>query len=421
MIEEVEELEERISKPSFGVSAPTPVTDIKAEESPRIPIGVGEIDRVLGGGIVKGSCVLLGGDPGIGKSTLVLQISEVLAEKGFKVLYASAEESMLQTKLRAERLGVKSPNLYILSEASCDVINFHLENFKPTLITVDSIQMIYNPNIPSSAGSIVQVRECAMELIQACKRLETSLFIIGHVTKEGAIAGPRMLEHMVDAVFYFEGDRFQNYRLLRGVKNRFGSTNEIGIFEMTGKGLLEVRNPSELFIRSDRKNLVGSVVVPTVMGSRTLLVELQALTSRTGIGIPARKVTGVDQARLGMIVAVLERRCGLHLGMQDIFVNAVGGVEISETACDLGIALVIASNFKGKAIDSDLIAIGEIGLGGEIRSVSYITQRLTESARLGFKKAIIPKDNLKNLPDFADIKIEGVNDLRSAIEIAKIS
>jgi DNA repair protein RadA/Sms len=407
-------------EPSFGLEAPLSLAEIKVREDVKITLDSPEIDRVLGGGIVKGACMLLGGDPGIGKSTLALQISNTLAQKGLKVLYISAEESILQTKLRADRLSINSANLYILSEACCELIKSHLERIKPSLLVVDSIQMIYKSDISSCPGSVVQVRESAVELIRSCKRMECALLIIGHVTKEGAIAGPRMLEHLVDGVFYFEGEKLQNFRILRAVKNRYGSTNEIGIFEMSSAGLIEVPNPSEFFVRLDRKNLIGSVVVPVIVGSRTLIVELQALTSKTGIGLPARKTTGVEHARVSMIVAVLERRCGLHLGMQDIFVNAVGGVEISEPACDLGIALAITSSFKAKPLQAGWIVLGEIGLGGEIRPVSYITNRLSEAERLGFKTALIPRDNLKNLLEPLQIKSTPISHLREAIELCNL-
>src|SRR3989304_8171748 len=335
LVEEIERQEATIARPILSNDAPSPITDVKPVDKPRLSVGIPEIDRVLGGGVVLGSVALIGGDPGIGKSTLILQIAEKVAQQGLKVLYVSAEESVMQTKLRADRLDIKSPNLFVVSETNMDVIKRHIESVDPSLVVVDSIQMIYRPELPSAPGTVSQVRECATELIYMGKRSGISVFIIGHVTKDGTIAGPRTLEHLVDAVFYFEGDRFQSFRILRGVKNRFGSTNEIGIFEMASNGLVEVANPSALFMSEDRKNLIGSVVVPSIIGSRTLLVEVQALTSKAGVGIPARRVTGVDFNRVAMILAVLERRGGLHLGMEDVFVNAVGGVQVDEPAADL--------------------------------------------------------------------------------------
>jgi DNA repair protein RadA/Sms len=378
-----------------------------------------EMDRVLGGGLVRGSTALIGGDPGIGKSTLILQVSDRLAQM-VKVLYVSAEESQTQIKLRAERLGISSPNLYILCETDIEIIQHHMDKIRPGLTVIDSIQMTYKPLIPSAPGTVTQVRECAAELAYMGKRLEISLFIIGHVTKEGAIAGPKTLEHMVDAVFYFEGDRFQNYRVLRAVKNRFGSTNELGLFEMGAKGLREVTNPSEIFLSSDRRSRPGSATVPSIVGSRTLLVEIQALTTRTGIGIPARRVSGVDFNRVAMILAVLERRGRLPLGMQDIFVNAVGGVRIEEPAADLAIAMAIASSFQARPLDPKVLLVGEVGLGGEIRGITQIQTRVQEAQRLGFSKLFLPEENIKGLAIPKGIDVEGVSHIREAMELLKI-
>lgn len=419
LVEEAIRPEEgRHLRPIISEDAPISICDVKPQEHSRIVVGIGEMDRVLGGGIVFGSVSLIGGDPGIGKSTLILQISQKIAEQGNKVLYISAEESTMQTKLRADRLGVNSPNLFIVSETNLDVIKRHIEAVQPAFAVIDSIQMIYRPDLPSAPGTVGQVRECATELVFMAKRRGISLFIIGHVTKDGSIAGPRTLEHLVDGVFYCEGDRFQVYRILRAVKNRFGSTNEIGIFEMASSGLVEVPNPSQLFLSTDRRNLVGSVVTPAIIGSRTLLVEIQALTSRTNIGIPARRVTGVELNRVAMILAVLESKCGLHMGMQDVFVNAVGGVQIEEPAADLAIAAAIASSYKGKGVDANVLAVGEVGLAGEVRAVSQGALRVNEGKRLGFEKFVVPRDNLKGIDGVADVA--GISSLKDALEAMSV-
>lgn len=417
LVEEVEvQVKDRRDRPR-AVEKPQKITEVTGTDAPRIHSGIGEVDRVLGGGIVRGSVCLIGGDPGIGKSTLTLQMANQLAAAGHPVLYVTAEESLMQVRLRAERLGAISDNLMACSETNLEAIRMHLEEVRPAVAVIDSIQMVYRSDIPSAPGSVSQVRECAAELTWAAKRLGTSLFIITHVTKDGSIAGPRTLEHMVDAVFYFEGDRFQAYRILRSVKNRFGSTQEVGIFQMESTGLVEVANPSELFMSEDRADRVGSVVVPTVVGSRTLLVEIQALTSRSGYATPSRRVSGLDFNRVAMIIAVLERRAGLPLGQHDVFVNAVGGAQVEEPAADLAVALAIVSNFRGTPVNPKLYALGEIGLASEVRGVSQAVSRVAEGRRLGFEKAIIPKDNVKGI-DVPGVEVVPVRDLREALEAA---
>lgn len=416
LVEEVERPESGARRPVLSDDRPVPITEVRPADRERFVVGLPELDRVLGGGIVVGSVSLIGGDPGIGKSTLILQMCQKVAAQGHRVLYVSSEESIMQTKLRADRLEVASPNLYIVSETNLDMIRRFFEELKPALAIVDSIQMIYKPEIPSAPGSVGQVRECAAELTYAAKRSATALFIVGHVTKDGTIAGPRTLEHLVDAVFYFEGDRFQSFRVLRGVKNRFGSTNEIGIFEMLSSGLREILNPSELFMSQDRAGRQGSVVVPSFVGSRTLLVEMQALTTRTAYGVPTRRVTGFDLNRVAILVAVLERRCGLSLGGQDVFVNAVGGVQIEEPAADLGVATAIASSFRARAVDPKVFVVGEVGLSGEVRGVTQPSARVIEGRRLGFERAVIPHDNLRGIDRPEGLDVVPVRNLREALE-----
>src|SRR5688572_5399606 len=384
LVEEVARPEENPRRPVLSEERPVPITEVQPVDRPRIVVGIGEFDRVLGGGIVVGSVALIGGDPGIGKSTLILQVCQRIAALGHPVLYISSEESIIQTKLRAERLGVNSPNLFIVSETNLSVIRRYLEEFRPKFAVVDSIQMIYRPEIPSAPGTVSQVRECSAELTFLAKRLGISLFIVGHVTKDGNIAGPRTLEHVVDAVFYFEGDRFQTFRLLRGVKNRFGSTNEIGIFEMVGSGLAEVANPSELFLARDPGSREGCVVTPSFIGSRTLLVEIQALVTPSAYETVSRRVSGVDRDRMLLVLAVLGRRCGFSTGKDDVFVNAVGGVHIDEPSADLAVATALASSLLDRPVADRTVAFGEIGLTGEIRGVTQAAARVAEAKRLGF-------------------------------------
>jgi DNA repair protein RadA/Sms len=420
MVEEVERPADVPARHVLSQDRPIPITEVAAVDRPRIAVGIAELDRVFGGGIVLGSVSLIGGDPGIGKSTLILQVCQRVAGQGRRVLYVSSEESVMQTKLRADRLGVASENLFVVSETNLDVIRRYIDEAKPALAVIDSIQMIYKSELPGAPGTVGQVRECAAELTYLAKRSGVSLFIVGHVTKDGAIAGPRTLEHLVDAVFYFEGDRFQAFRVLRGVKNRFGSTNEIGIFEMRGAGLVEVANPSELFMSQDRQGREGSVVVPTIVGTRTLLVEIQALLNRAVVGFPARRVSGVDLNRVQLILAVVERRAGLAVGGQDAFVNAVGGVEIDEPAADLGIAVAVASNFRSRPVAPRTCVFGEVGLAGEIRGVPQAGARLLEAKRLGFERAVIPADNEKSLDAPEGIDVAPVRTLREALEAAEV-
>ena len=372
------------------VSQPQSLLDIKADQFQRLPVANGELSRVLGGGIVPGSVVLIGGDPGIGKSTLLLQASAQLADGQNPVLYISGEESVHQIKMRADRLGLQQPSLYVVSEVSLDQIMGHIEQLDPRLVVVDSIQAISSEELESSAGSVSQVKACATALLRLAKAKGIPLFLVGHVTKAGAIAGPRVLEHIVDAVLYLEGDRFHTYRLLRGVKNRFGSTHEVGVFEMTEQGMVEVANPSEAFLAERLPNTSGSSIAVTMEGTRPLLVEIQALASTTSFGQPRRTANGVDFNRLLLLVAVLSKRVGLRLFDQDVFVNVVGGLRVSEPAADLALALAIASSFQNRPLPSDLAAVGEVGLSGEIRTVGHLTRRLSEAAKLGFSRCIVP-------------------------------
>ncbi|OGX07351.1 MAG: DNA repair protein RadA [Omnitrophica WOR_2 bacterium GWA2_47_8] len=395
-------VEETVSKPASEVSSmgvafrdePMLLTEINIDEEKRLTTGIVELDRVLGGGVVNGSVTLIGGDPGIGKSTLALQMGCLLSEKGPKVLYISGEESVKQTKMRADRLNtIKHDSLYIVNQVDLSVITNYVNNVKPQVLIIDSIQVIFHPDISSSPGSVSQVRECASLLTQLAKTKGIALFIIGHVTKEGMIAGPRVLEHIVDTVLYFEGERYSSYRILRTTKNRFGSTNEIGVFEMTSSGLLEVKNPSQIFLSERPKNSSGSVVVPILEGTRPLLVEIQGLVSRSTFGVVRQKAQGFDPNRLALLVAVLEKRIGLNLYDKDIFLNVVGGVRIVDPAADLGVAVAIASALLDKIVPFDSVFIGEVGLSAEIRSVNQMSARIQEAEKLGFKKCIIPKNN----------------------------
>lgn len=367
--------------------------EINIGATKQIRVGINEFDRLLGGGIVPGSVVLLGGEPGIGKSTLLLQVACTLAKKDVSVLYVTGEESLEQTKLRAERLGLSSNNLFLLSETNVDVIISHIEKEKPQVVVIDSIQIVYLEPLLSSPGSVAQVRECAAMLTSAVKRQGICLFLIGHVTKTGSIAGPKVVEHLVDTVLYFEGDTHNRYRILRTLKNRFGSTEEIGIFSMQENGLAEVTNPSELFLSEKDTPASGSIVVASVEGTRPILVELQALVAPTIFGMPERRTIGLDYRRLAVLLAVLEKRIGMRLQNQDVFVNVVGGIKLTEPAVDLGMVLAVVSSFREMPIPSGTIAIGEVGLGGEVRAVSHIERRLSEAERLGFKKVVLPRKN----------------------------
>lgn len=397
--------------------APVPVTDRQHEPPPRLSTGIEECDRVLGGGIVPGSLTLIGGDPGIGKSTIMLQISHGLARQGQPVLYVSGEESFSQSQLRARRLGTLSDELLLLTETELTVIRKHLQDGAYGLIVVDSIQSVYSADLQGVPGSISQVRDCASEFLRLAKSSGTPIFLIGHVTKDGSIAGPRMLEHLVDTVLYFEGEGKQTLRILRAVKNRFGSTNEIGVFEMTETGLQEVPNPSALFLNERPEGVSGSVVLPSVEGTRPLLVEVQALVCDSNLGSPRRTVTGVNPNRVNLILAVLEKRGGLHFADRDVFVNVAGGVRLDEPAADLAIALALVSSFMEAPVAPHLTAFGEIGLAGEVRGVDMARKRVAEAAKFGFTKCILPKNNAADV-DAAEETIWPVGRVSQAIEIA---
>ncbi|ABO48731.1 DNA repair protein RadA [Desulforamulus reducens MI-1] len=406
------------SKKLRGISGtgPVPVTEIIITEEERYATGLVELDRVLGGGLVPGSLVLVGGDPGIGKSTLLLQAASAIAAGTRKVLYVSGEESARQIKMRAERIGALHPNLYLMAETDMSVVERVIKETTFSAVVVDSIQTVYQPEISSAPGSVSQVRECTGMLMKLAKGSGVPIFVVGHVTKEGTLAGPRVLEHIVDTVLYFEGDRHQAYRILRTVKNRFGSTNELGIFEMRGAGLVEVSNPSELFMNQRPENVAGSSIVPSLEGTRPLLVELQALVCASGFGSPRRMTSGVDYNRVALIMAVLERRVGLRLSSYDAYVSAVGGVKLDEPAADLAIALAIASSFKEQPVQEQVVLVGEVGLTGEVRAVAGMEKRLQEAAKLGFKVCIGPKD--KQSQSMGIIEYIGVQSLQEAVEAA---
>lgn len=395
-------------------SKPISLNEVKLENLPRFKSGFEELDRVLGGGLVQGSLTLVGGDPGVGKSTLVLQLCDKINVEG-KILYVSGEESGTQIKLRAERLNVTKNNIVFLGETSVDLIEKSINEIVPNLVIIDSIQTMYSEEISSVPGSVSQVRECTAKIMQICKKQNISTIVIGHVTKEGAIAGPRVLEHMVDTVLYLEGERYLTYRILRGVKNRFGSTNEIGVFEMQEHGLVEVENPSSFLLSDTNDNLPGSVIVPALEGTRTLLIEIQALVSQTIFGMPRRTANGIDFNRLNLLMAVIEKNAGILLGNYDAYANIVGGIKINEPAIDLGIVLSVISSFKNRPISKEIVVIGEVGLTGEIRSVNMIENRIKEAQKMGFKKCIIPKTNADNLKDKFNIQIKGVKTVREAI------
>ena len=393
------------------------IKDIEADGEHRYQTGVAEFDRVLGGGIVKGSLVLLSGDPGIGKSTILLQVCQNLG-KSLKILYVSGEESAHQIKLRADRLGVDSDNLYVMAETDVEVICEHLKEEKPDLVIIDSIQTVMLTELSSSSGSLTQVRESTNYIMRNAKDLNIPVIIVGHVNKDGNIAGPKVLEHIVDAVLYIEGERNFSYRILRAVKNRFGSTNEIGVFEMLDDGLHQVENPSLMMLSGRPKNSSGSCVACTMEGSRPILAEVQGLVTATTFGNPRRMANGFDYNRLSMILAVLEKRCGYFFGNMDVYLNVVGGLKLLEPAADLSVALSLVSSLKDAVVREDILAFGEIGLAGEVRSVSHCEQRIKEAARLGFTKVIIPKDNLKGLSKnlHGEIEIVGVKYLSQAFE-----
>ena len=392
--------------------------DLTETSEVRYKTGFNELDRVLGGGLVKGSLVLLGGEPGIGKSTLLLQICRFLGNEN-SILYVSGEESVRQIKLRAERLGVSCQNLFLLPESDAQTIADTVSATKPDIVIIDSIQTMSVAEINSAPGSITQVRECANLFMRLAKSEEIPFFIVGHVNKDGAIAGPKVMEHIVDAVLYFEGDRNLSYRILRAAKNRFGSTNEIGVFEMRDRGLEQVENPSQMLLSGRPKGVSGCCVVCAMEGTRPILAEVQALVAKSGASAPRRVTTGFDFNRVWLILAVLEKRLGFYYGALDVYVNIIGGLRINEPAADLPVAMALYSSLTDKPIGDDVIAFGEIGLGGEIRSVSHIEQRIQEARRLGFSKCIVPRHSLKNVRQYDDIEVIGVSSLRQAFEAVK--
>jgi len=398
---------------AYPSNAPQELSQVTLEAEDRFPLPLSEFNRVMGGGVVPGSLVLIAGEPGIGKSTLLLQVSDLAAQTRGNVVYISGEETLRQIKLRAKRLKITGDNLYLLAETNLDVILNQIEESSPGLVVVDSIQTVYLPELDTTPGSITQVRDCTIGLMRWAKLSATPVFIAGHVTKEGAIAGPRVLEHIVDVVLYLEGESFSSHRLLRCTKNRFGSTNEVGIFEMKGEGLVEVTDPSQALLSQRLSQGIGSVVVPTLEGSRPLLVEIQALTNPTSFGLPRRTANGIDFGRLLLITAVLSRRVGLKLSNQDIITNVTGGLKISEPAADLGIALAIASSYRDIPADPTLAAVGEVGLSGELRAVPQLERRVKETARLGFKRCLIPRAGAKI--NTQDIELVPASTLKEAI------
>lgn len=397
-------------------SSPKKLSEIETLEEERIYTHIGELDRVLGGGLVPGSLVLVGGDPGIGKSTLLLQTCRNLSEHGHAVLYVSGEESTKQIKMRAQRIGERFDNMSVFCETNLSLIEATIRNTRPEVVVIDSIQTMFSEDISSAPGSVSQVRETTGVLLQLAKGLSITIFIVGHVTKEGTVAGPRVLEHMVDTVLYFEGDRFASYRVLRGVKNRFGSTNEIGVFEMRTEGLIEVKNPSEYMLSGRPKDARGSVVICAMEGSRPILLEIQALVCQTSFGIPRRQATGTDYNRVNLLMAVLEKKIGMHLSDCDAYVNVAGGMKISEPGADLGIVMAIVSSFKNAPIDEGTLVFGEIGLSGEVRSVSNAEQRVMEAQKLGFKRVIMPESSLSSLSSGFEIELIGVESVDDALK-----
>lgn len=421
MVEETESIvktQGRNSSLFDSKEKPLPIINIESDQEPRILTGIQELNRVLGGGVVPGSLILVGGDPGIGKSTLLLQTSHAMTASGLRVLYISGEESVRQTKLRADRLEALSPDLYVLSETNMERIEEAVNQVDPHFLVIDSIQTVFLPEITSAPGSVAQVRECTSRFMRIAKGLGIATVLVGHVTKEGAIAGPRMLEHMVDCVLYFEGERHHTYRLLRAVKNRFGSTNEMGIFEMGESGLREVANPSEMFLSERPLGVAGSTVAASMEGTRPMLVELQALISATQFPSPRRMATGVDHNRMALIIAVLEKRQGMFLQNQDAYLNVAGGVKLDEPAIDLAMAVSIASSFRDLPTKPYDVIFGEVGLTGEVRGVSRAEQRAKEAQKLGFKRVIMPEKSLKGWKHPVGIELIGINTVGDALAAA---
>ncbi|PIS36964.1 MAG: DNA repair protein RadA [Nitrospirae bacterium CG08_land_8_20_14_0_20_52_24] len=413
-------IEEREASGTFSKNhvRPEPVSlgEVSKDQEERIPIGLSEMDRVLGGGLVQGSVTLIGGDPGIGKSTLLLQIADSLSRQGQEILYVTAEESLRQVKIRADRLGINRSSLKLLSENCLEGVMQVISDLSPGMVVIDSVQTVYTDTIQSAPGSVSQVREVAGILTRMAKQKDISVFLIGHVTKDGSIAGPRVLEHIVDTVLYFEGDQGHAYRIIRTIKNRFGSTQEIGVFEMKEQGLVEVKNPSEMFLAERQSAVPGSVVVASMEGTRPILVELQALVTPVEFGVPRRMTTGVDKNRVNLLIAVLEKRAGIPLNSQDVFVNVVGGITLTEPAADLGIISAVVSNFRGIPMGEKTLVFGETGLGGEVRSVSRPQARIREAAKLGFRRCILPKRSLSEV-DALGMELVGVDGIDALLEI----
>lgn len=393
------------------------LSSVQTDREERVCTGIGELDRVLGGGIVPGSLVLVGGDPGIGKSTLLLQVCQRLTERKQKLLYISGEESLKQIKLRADRMGTFTDDLLLLCETNIETIRSVIEKERPSLVVIDSIQTMYSEEVSSAPGSVSQVREATNIFMQIAKGMGISIFIVGHVTKEGTVAGPRVLEHMVDTVLYFEGDRHASYRILRGVKNRFGSTNEIGVFEMRQDGLREVENPSEFMLNGRPENASGSVVACSMEGTRPILLEIQALVCRSNFGMPRRTAAGTDYNRVNLLMAVLEKRLGLPLSNYDAYVNIAGGIRINEPAVDLGIVLALVSSYKNRPVSEDVLVFGEVGLSGEVRAVNMPEQRVSEAKKLGFQTCILPAVSLDAVKNIQGIKLLGVKSINEAINL----
>jgi len=420
----VEELVSSIPSPSNrrrlvndSYDQPKPISSIETIDQERLKSGIEEFDRVLGGGAVPGSVILIGGDPGIGKSTLLLQVLDRLTQNYGKTLYVSGEESARQIKLRASRLGIESSDLHVLCETDIEAIEVHIDKLSPKIVVVDSIQTMQRSDIDSIPGNITQVRESSMALTSIAKSRNIPIFIVGHITKEGSIAGPKVMEHIVDTVLYMEGDSYHVYRILRAVKNRFGSTNEIGVFEMRDSGLVEITNPSEMLLSERKENISGSVVVSIMEGTRPILLELQALVSPAYFGVPQRTANGIDRNRLALLLAVLDKRAGFRIQNSDVFVNVVGGMQAEEPGIDLGVMVALISNHKDKPVDPKTVVIGEVGLGGEVRAVSQAEKRIKESARLGFKRAIISHYNVRGLNIKEDIEVVGVQMVKDALNI----
>ncbi len=398
-------------------AAPASILEVTSDVETRLDTNMKELDRVLGGGIVKGSLVLIGGDPGIGKSTILLQVCRNLTDAGHKVLYVSGEESLQQIKMRAERLGDFKKEMYLLCETDVDAIEDAMAKVQPEVMVIDSVQTMMLESVASAAGSVSQVREVTNRLMQMAKLKNVAIFIVGHVTKEGTVAGPRTLEHMVDTVLYFEGERSSMYRILRSVKNRFGATNEIAVFEMKEHGLEEVKNPSEVMLTGRPLDAAGSVIVCSMEGTRPLLIEIQALVAQTNFQMPRRTTVGIDFNRVNLLMAVLEKRAGIHLGSCDAYVNLTGGIRLSEPAVDLGIILALVSSYRNRPVDEHTIAFGEVGLTGEVRSVSMAEQRVREAARLGFTTCILPSSNTNNIKSIEGMRLIGVSNVKEAIDM----